>query len=220
MKRLALIPFAAFGLAACQDTTQPEKDGPTSLAPFSSFQVYALGTPDIIVNTTSDVVDFTGAQRVGDLSGPDGDISLREAIIAANNTAGPQVIGFNIPDDDPGFDGTVFTIHPLITLPDLTDDGTTIDGATQANFTGNTNPAGPEVVLNGSALVTPGNGLFVFSSGNMIRGLVINGGFAGGVLLDGPRNIVENNFIGTDPSGTTAVPNAVQGIVIFGGSME
>ena len=36
----------------------------------------------ITVNTTSDAADFGGAQRVGDLPGSDGLVSLREAIIA------------------------------------------------------------------------------------------------------------------------------------------
>lgn len=66
--------------------------------------------PDIIVSATSDVVDFGGAQQISDLPGPDGVVSLREAITAANNTTGPNVIGFNIPTNDPGFDGSVFTI--------------------------------------------------------------------------------------------------------------
>ena len=47
-------------------------------------------TPDIIVNTTSDVADFGGNQQVADLPGPDESVSLREAIMAANNTPGPS----------------------------------------------------------------------------------------------------------------------------------
>jgi len=44
----------------------------------------------IVVDTTDDSIDFGGAQQVGDLPGPDGKISLREAITAANNTTGTQ----------------------------------------------------------------------------------------------------------------------------------
>jgi hypothetical protein len=58
-----LSPAHHYRPAACHDTTQPEKANPTSLAPISSFQVVALGTPDIIVNTTADVTDFGGAQQ-------------------------------------------------------------------------------------------------------------------------------------------------------------
>src|SRR5919109_1710990 len=60
-------------------------------------------TSTIIVNATSDREDFGGAQQIGDLPGPDGRVTLREAITAANNTPGPQTIAFNIPTSDPGF---------------------------------------------------------------------------------------------------------------------
>jgi hypothetical protein len=53
--------------------------------------------PDIIVTTTSDEVDFGGLQQECDLPGSDGVVSLREDLIAANNTPGPQVIAFNVP---------------------------------------------------------------------------------------------------------------------------
>src|SRR5947208_7564171 len=69
--------------------------------------------------------------------------SLRQAITDANAHAGPDTIVFNIPVNDPGFNGTVFTIKPLSALPPLTDANTTIDGATQTAFTGDTNPSGP-----------------------------------------------------------------------------
>ena len=173
--------------------------------------------PDILVNTTSDVVDFGGGFQVADLPGSDGLVSLREAIIAANNSPGPQVIGFNIPTSDPGFDGTVFTIRPISDfsgLPPLSDGGTKIDGATQTAFTGNTNPAGPEVVLNGDSVVC--NGLVIGSPNNVVHSLVING-FAGcpspfgsGITISGPQasaNIVSGCFVGLDPSGTAIVAN-------------
>lgn len=120
-----------------------------ALFSLSSITTVQSSTPDIIVNATTDIADFGGAQQVGDLPGPDGVVSLREAITAANNTAGSQVIGFNIPTSDSGFDGTVFTIRPLSGLPPLSDGGTTIDGSTQ----GDTNPAGPEIVLNGGLVI-------------------------------------------------------------------
>src|ERR1043166_2071131 len=51
----------------------------------------------ITVTTLNDVVDFGGSQMVADLPGPDGKVSFREAIIASNNTPGPQTIAFAIP---------------------------------------------------------------------------------------------------------------------------
>lgn len=187
-------------------------------------KIVVQATADIIVNTTSDVADFAGAQQVGDLPGLDGVVSLREAIIAANNTLGPQVIWFNIPTSDDGFNGTVFTIQPLSSLPALSDDFTTIDGTTQTSFSGDTNESGPEVVLNGDLTPTlphtPGfwiTGFCINSSGNIIRGLVING-FEYGVFFFGSvsNNLIEDNFIGVDSSGTQAVPNQSTGIFING----
>lgn len=180
--------------------------------------------PDIIVNATSDLADFGGAQQVSDLPGLDGLVSLREAIIAANNTAGPQVIGFNIPTSDPGFDGTVFMIRPLSQIPPLSDGGTTIDGSTQATFTGNTNSAGPEIVLNGS-LISPGaDGVPIHSANNVIHSLVINGfandpGVCCGIGIDitgsqANGNVVTGCFLGLDASGTVAVGNGNNGLTI------
>src|SRR5919108_5309171 len=63
----------------------------------------------IVVNTTSDVEDFGGAKTVANLPGPDGVVSLREAVTAANNTAGPNTIAFNIPTTDPGFEFSGFS---------------------------------------------------------------------------------------------------------------
>lgn len=51
----------------------------------------------IVVNSLADTVDFGGGQTIADLPGGDGQVTLREAITAANNTAGPDDITFNIP---------------------------------------------------------------------------------------------------------------------------
>ena len=54
----------------------------------------------IVVTTVEDSVDFTEPQTVAQLPGPDGSISFREAVTAANNTAGPQTINFAIPQNE------------------------------------------------------------------------------------------------------------------------
>lgn len=189
-----------------------------SLALLGSAFTVESSASDITVNTTSDVVDFGGAQQVGDLPGSDALVSLREAIIASNNTAGSQLIGFTIPTSDAGFDGMVFTIRPLSGLPPLSDGGTTIDGSTQATFTGNTNSTGPEIVLNGGLLGDCASGLSITSANNVVHSLVING-FAGipnvclptGILISSPQatgNVVTGCFMGLDSSGTAIVSNA------------
>lgn len=50
--------------------------------------------PRITVTTGVDSADFLSGGSVTDLPGPDGKISLREAIVAAVNTPGPQTITF------------------------------------------------------------------------------------------------------------------------------
>ena len=122
-------------------------------------------TSIIVVNSTSDIEDFGGAQQIGNLPGPDGLVTLREAITAANNTAGPQSITFRIPTSDPGLTGDSFWIFvensPLI----LSDDATTIDGTTQVAFTGHF------IHLRTTPIFTSFNGLTINSNGNTIIGL-------------------------------------------------
>src|SRR5205085_8771705 len=121
-----------------------------------------------VVNTTDDVDNgFCLASHC----------SLREAINAANANADANTISFNIPTSDAGFAGGVFTIHPLTGEYALSSGATTIDGTSQTSFTGDTNTAGPEVVVDGS-LNNCGpfscNGFTVNSPNNTIRSLVIN----------------------------------------------
>ncbi|RMG53921.1 MAG: VCBS repeat-containing protein, partial [Acidobacteria bacterium] len=176
----------------------------------------------IVVNTTRDAMDVPATASVDDLPGSDGLVSLREAIVAANNTPGPQDIVFHIPRSDPGFDGRVFRLELTSALPQLRGGGTVIDGSTQTPFTGDTNPAGPEVVLDGSSLGVSVDGFTVTSSFNVIRGFVI-GNFSGsGVKIVGRAtgNIVAGNFIGTDETGAKPRPNQFFGVLITGNGSQ
>lgn len=146
--------------------------------------------------------------------------SLRDAISCANLNPGPDIVSFNIPTTDPGFNGSVFTIRPLSALPILADSGTTIDGATQTAFTGNTNAAGPEIVLNNNPSVFPG-GLTIISGANTINSLVINGANNTGIVITGAGatgNKVTGCFLGTNANGTSAVPNTLDGVAITQGA--
>jgi len=146
--------------------------------------------------------------------------SLREAILFANQQVGEETITFNIPTSDPGFAGGVYTIKPLSPLPILAGD-ITIDGSTQTVFGGNTNPSGPEIVINGS-LTPAGIGLEISGDNNSVTGLVING-FTSGIAItktldQAPsNNFILNNYIGTDASATSAVPNQLSGVSVTGG---
>ncbi len=102
----------------------------------------------ITVDTASDVVDFGGAQRIADLPGPDGKISLAEAGLASDNTSGVQTIAFHVPQSE--WEMQAFYPGRAVLRPFL---GLTLfqtvilDGASQTAFTGDTNPNGGEVVI-------------------------------------------------------------------------
>jgi len=140
--------------------------------------------------------------------------SLRTAIEAANAAPGADTILFRIPLSDPGFAGGVFTIRPTSELPAV-QGPTLLDGYSQVGFIGNTNPDGPEIVLNG-ALAGGATGLVVLGENSVIRGLVINGFTASGLGLGGSNNRVEGCYIGTNASGSAAVPNGAEGISLGG----
>lgn len=163
--------------------------------------------------------------------------SLREAITGANSNPGPDTITFAVPD------GTNFwTIRPLTPLPDLTDDGTTLEGP--APISGWPHP---RVVIDGALLPAPtsfatrNNGLTILSSNNIVRRLALinfNGGTfetsgAGVAILAATGsssrftangNRVEGCYIGVgvDPAGGTpgayAAPNLYAGVMIRGAS--
>lgn len=142
--------------------------------------------------------------------------SLRAAIDAANTSPGPTRILFRIPTSDPGFAGGVFTIRPTSALPPL-QSPSVVDGFSQIAFSGDTNAAGPEVVLNGAAAGAGADGLVVESSNTEVRALVIQGFSGVGLRLGGDSNRIGGCFIGTNAAGTGAVPNSAEGI-LFGGN--
>ena len=87
-----------------------------------------------------------------------GEGSLRQAMLDANALClrrTPCNITFQIPAPVPG--GGRFVIQPRTQLPALIGE-IRVDGATQTQFTGDTNPAGPEIEING-ALQPEGPGI-------------------------------------------------------------
>lgn len=149
--------------------------------------------------------------------------SLRQAILDANaNPATPDAVVFQIPASDPGFDGSTFAIRPLSPLPAVRR-ATTIDGSTQTAFTGDTNPHGPEIFLEGS--LQPTDGGLQLADDNVVTELVVSGFLGHGIDMNWridpdfrpSNNRVAGNYIGTDPTGTVAVPNETgDGIFIQG----
>ena len=137
--------------------------------------------------------------------------SLRQAILDANANAGLDTIAFNV--SGAGCDGsgvctiTTASVLPIILSPVV------IDGYTQPGSSPNTNAQGAlntvlKVVLSGANLGQPAIMISGTGAGSTVRGLVINGGFGDAFysfVSDG--DTLAGCFIGTDVSGTAAVPN-------------
>ncbi|MCK4470249.1 MAG: CSLREA domain-containing protein, partial [Anaerolineae bacterium] len=143
--------------------------------------------------------------------------SLREAMFAANSCPHPNTIAFDIPDC-----GGVCTIRPNSPLPALTDAATTIDGVTQTVNRGDSNPAGPEIEIDGTKAGILA-GFRIESANNVIKGLVINRFVSQGILISGSeafRNSIAGNYIGTDAAGALALGNGREGIQIAGGAHD
>lgn len=102
----------------------------------------------IVVTTSADTVDVPVGATIADLPGPDGLVSFREALRASDNEPGRQTIGFAIPESD----WYLSDIYPGIVLLQgslsfSASQPVIIDGTTQTDFTGDTNPTGNELVL-------------------------------------------------------------------------
>ncbi len=144
--------------------------------------------------------------------------SLRQAIIDANANPGPDTITFDIAGDGP------HTITLLSALPSLTDDGTTIDGYTQSGAVeGSLGPAGTRVLMieiSGDGIA--GCGFYITSAGNTIRGLAITG-FDECIDIDGEDaygNVIEGNYLGTDPTGMVGDGPQYTAVVLKNGAHD
>ena len=185
----------------------------------SSEPTLALGS-QVLLPDTCPVVTNTGDSGPGPLPAWPG--SLRACIDYANLNAG-TTITFDIPDTAPGYTTSGgqswWRISPDSPLPPITATGTIIDGTTQAiNYGSDTNSLGPEIEIVGtSAGIT--DGIVITGGSGTIRSLVVNQFSDDGIVfstLDG--NVVEDCYIGIDPTGTTALGNGDHGIIIRDGS--
>ena len=128
--------------------------------------------------------------------------SLRDAIAQANANPGTDFISFSggITSIDVG------SITGL-PLPDITE-AVTIDG-------------GPtRVELNGTNAGAGANGLTITASGVTIRSLVINRFSGDGISIQSDNCLIQNNRIGTDPTGTSGLPNSGRGILLGGSNNQ
>jgi hypothetical protein len=196
-----------------QQTNGTQKTGPpwslwaaTALAALLLAAVPALAAPPNVVVNTAD----SGAG------------SLRDALTFAAANPGTTV-QFNIPpltngNPTPGFDGKAFTIKPKSALPVLTANSTVVDGTSQTAFSGDTNPNGPEVELNGVGAGI-NTGLDITAAKCTVKGLAI-GGFSLGIEVHGGSavtNKVQRCYVGLHAWGGGVLPNS-DGIVVDTGA--
>ena len=139
--------------------------------------------------------------------------SLREAIYEANNLLhiNRNIIRFKIPKTDPGYDAVkgIWIIQPDSAYEYIIDNGLTIDGFSQSAFIGeDTNPNGPEIVIDG---INAGKNAYCFTTraeGTEIYGLTINNFGSVAIIFYSPGfGKVSGCYIGTDYSGMKAAGN-------------
>jgi CSLREA domain-containing protein len=174
------------------------------------------------VNSTADLPDGNIVDGKCDtaLPGqpPSNVCTLRAALTEAEQTPAADTIVFNIPMPGGGVPKIIVngSLGSLGAFSPVTVDGTTQPGG---------GLAGSRVELDGStALADPGgvplSGFVITGSNITLRGLVINGFLAHGIYihpsgsLSPQQNVIEQNFIGTDSTGTQFRGNGGHGILI------
>ncbi len=130
--------------------------------------------------------------------------SLRYALL--NLSAGTNTINFDIAGSG------VHVIQPMTALPTITEP-VTIDGTTQSGYAGS-----PVIQIDGSqAGGTFVDGLYITAGNSTVKGLDITGFTGTAIVLDtGGSNLIENNCLGSDPTGAIADGNQGGGLAIYG----
>ncbi|MCA9064741.1 MAG: right-handed parallel beta-helix repeat-containing protein, partial [Planctomycetaceae bacterium] len=194
----------------------------------SEFGPQFAGAGVITVTTASDLADGDTSSLAALLGnrGADGLISLREALLAANNTAntyGIDRIHFDISTSDvgyvdptpgaPGSGDEYWSITTGAALPDISD-AVVLDATTQSGYV-----SSPVIELNGtSAGAVSGLHLIGGADGSVVRGFAINRFGVDGIRINsGARAItVAGNYLGTDVTGTMDLGNSGRGVLISG----
>ncbi len=208
------------GLNNVYDVIVQVSDG--SLATLQTLAVTITDVSNFLVVTTAtdnnDSGITTGAafniEWLNANKGADASVSLREAIIAANNTAGTDTVSFNIAGSG------VQTINLTSALPAITN-AIVINGYTQSGSSANTLASGNDavlnVVLNGSGAGANAHGLRLLSgsSGSTIQGLSIQNFTGYGIYGQfSSSHIIAGNWIGLNSAGTGAAGNGQGGVFL------
>lgn len=175
--------------------------------PSSPRVVHSGAGADIVVNTSDDVDDGTCDSS---------HCSLREALRAAWLQAGPNTITFAIPTIDPGYDAATgaWTIEPdggFVVYAD-----TTIDGSVTSMSPLGGRSSRPGIEIDGTDQIELGITGLRLEERVTLRGLVVNH-FQYAIWVGGENALVEECYIGTDPTGTQPKPNGADGILVSDG---
>ena len=179
---------------------------------FNTMTVDVTHQSVVVVTTTSDASDgnTSSIAALNADNGIDGGISLREAILACNNTRNgpsPDEIHFNLTG------GAPYTIAPTWALPPITDP-VVMDGTTQTEFAGQ-----PIIELAGHLQLPGADALTVVAGDTTIRGFVINRFQNSGIRLQtNGTNVIEGNWIGLGMDGVTDQGNGLYAIHVEAGS--
>src|SRR5207244_9280750 len=159
-----------------------------------------------VVNSTGDAPDSTVGNAICETA-TSGECTLRAALQESAARPGGETVIFNIPGSG------VHTITPSSPLPMAFE--VSIEATSQPGWAGS-----PLIELRGTS-AGAADGLVVGGTASrpaIVRGLSINGFSGDGieVFSSGP-NVIERNFIGTLPDGTTAMGNGGHGVNSAGG---
>ncbi len=158
------------------------------------------------VNSTGDSADASAGDGFCETATP-GECTLRAAIQEANAQFGTDTINFNIPG------AGVRTISPSSGFPAISSP-VIIDGLTQPGASCAAWPPALQIELDGTNAGSVDAFGFFGSSGNTVRGLIINRYYNGIHIPNSSNNTIQCNFLGTDASGTTALGNGLGGVYI------
>ena len=131
----------------------------------------------------------------------------------------PCLVAFRL-DTPPA--GGYFTLKPHRALPRITGKHVTIDGSTQTRLTGDTNPNGPEIFIDGSENAWEDAIVFDEEGSGEVASVAIGNFKNAAMTMFGPA-YVHDSYLGVDPTGTNAAPNG-RGVVIsaraYGGEVS
>jgi streptogramin lyase len=199
--------FTFYPLSTSNSSPEAITAGPDGFLYFTESGASQIGR----ISTSGTIAEFpiptSSSAPFGIALGPDHNLWFTEQ--SANQ------VGRLVPNTN-----STYTIQPLSTLPTITA-SVTIDATTQPGFAGK-----PIVELDG-ALAGNSNGLNIAASNTTVKGLVINR-FAGQGIVVFPlvpsapvsNVVIQGNYIGTDLTGTVALPNHDNGVIALTGVSE